>query len=78
LKKISGTHLKILLAAAFGFPDLVKPKKTRPHRGRASKSPSSHDLRRIHLDFSCQVEANGGFSAIKLTARISGPGHIRP
>jgi hypothetical protein len=30
---------------------------------------------RLHLNFSCQVESNGWFSAIKLIARISGPGH---
>jgi hypothetical protein len=29
---------------------------------------------RLHLNFSCQVESNGWFSAIKLIARISGPG----
>ena len=29
---------------------------------------------RLHLNFLCQVESNGGFSAIKLIARISGPG----
>ncbi len=33
---------------------------------------------RLHLDFSCQVESNGWFSAIKLIARISGPGHNPP
>ena len=33
---------------------------------------------RLHQNFSCQVEANGWFSAIKLIARISGPGHERP
>ena len=32
---------------------------------------------RLHLNFSCQVESNGWFSAIKLIARISGPGHER-
>ena len=30
---------------------------------------------RLHLKFSCQVESNGWFSAIKLNARISGPGY---
>lgn len=29
----------------------------------------------LHLNFSCRVETNGWFSAIKLIARISGPGH---
>ena len=33
---------------------------------------------RLHLNFSCQVESNGWFSAIKLIARISGPGHLLP
>jgi len=33
---------------------------------------------RLHLDFSCQVESNGWFSALKLIARISGPGHQLP
>ncbi len=33
---------------------------------------------RLHLNFSCQVESNGWFSAIKLIARISGPGHQLP
>jgi hypothetical protein len=33
---------------------------------------------RLHLDFSYQVESNGWFSAIKLIARISGPGQKWP
>ena len=33
---------------------------------------------RLHLDFSCQVESNGWISAIKLIARVSGPGHNWP
>jgi len=32
---------------------------------------------RLHLNFSCQVESNGWFFAIKLIARISGPGQER-
>jgi hypothetical protein len=32
---------------------------------------------RLHLNFSWQVESNGWFSAIKLIARISGPGQVR-
>jgi hypothetical protein len=33
---------------------------------------------RLHLNFSCQMESNGWFSAIKLIVTISGPGHHRP
>ena len=33
-------------------------------------------LWRLHLNFSYQVELNGWFSAIKLIARISGPGQL--
>jgi hypothetical protein len=33
---------------------------------------------RLHLNFSRQVESNGGFSAIKLIARISGAGLNHP
>jgi hypothetical protein len=32
----------------------------------------------LHLNFSCEVESNGWFSAINLIARISGPGHDLP
>jgi hypothetical protein len=33
---------------------------------------------RLHLNFLCRAESNGGFSAIKLIARISGTGHYLP
>ena len=33
---------------------------------------------RLHLNFSYQVESIGWFSAFKLIARISGPGHSQP
>jgi len=51
-------------------------------RRSGSHCPSAHVLQqsamsgpwRLHLNFSRQVESNGWFSAIKLIARISGPG----
>ncbi len=30
---------------------------------------------RLHLNFSCSADSNGGFSAIRLIVKISAPGH---
>ena len=42
-----------------------------------SRLPAISRPWRLHLNFSCQLESNGWFSAIELIARISGPGHNR-
>ena len=69
---------------SFSIPDTGHSTKMQVHE-LESREAAIGDLTfpaisrpwRLHLNFWCQVESNGWFSAIKLIARISGSGRER-